>query len=61
MKLKSKWKKEDLNTFDKLLAQSELNGFDNYNRNIGRLKLNKWLEQWTKKAKDEMFNIIKDW
>ena len=53
--------KKDLKEFDRLLTKSELKGFDNYNRNIGRMELNKWLQGFTKKTADEMFEKIKDW
>lgn len=59
--VKNKYTKKDLKEFDRLLSLTELNGFDNYERNIGRLELNKWLEQWSEKTKKEMFEKIKDW
>ncbi len=55
---KDKWTKKDVQEFDRLLTESELKGMGNYKRNIGRLRLNKWLEQWTVKAKDDMWQIV---
>jgi len=61
MKLKTKYTYDDLKEFDRLLTKSELKGFDNYARNIGRLELNKFLDQFDKNTQDLMFEQIKEW
>jgi len=60
MQLKNKFTKKDIKEFDRLLCKTELTGFDNYNRNIGRMELKEWLKQWTEEAKDAMWKIVKD-
>jgi len=58
---KAKFTKQELHEFDSLVTQSELKGFDNYARNIGRLKLNAFIEKHGQKKCDAMWEIIKDW
>ena len=50
--------KKDIEKFDKLLEQSEQKGFNNYNRNIARLDLQKFLDQFTKEEQTEMAKLI---
>lgn len=50
--------KNDIETFDKLLTQAESKGFDNYNRIVGRLDLQKFLSKFTKEEQDEMAQKI---
>ena len=61
MSLKTEYDFSDLREFDRLLRETERKGFNDFRRNIGRMKLNEWLEQWDKKTADEMFEQIKDW
>ena len=49
---------EDVKTFSRLLAESEQTGFDNYNRNIARLDLQKFLSHFTEQEQDEMAKKI---
>ena len=49
---------KDIKRFDKLLAQCELKGFDNYIRNIARLDLKMFLSKFTKKEQDKMAKKI---
>lgn len=58
---KIKYTKNDLKEFDRLLRLTEIPYIGDYRRNIGRLVLNKWLEQWSEKTRNEMFEKIKDW
>ena len=48
----------DIRIFDRLLTQSELKGFNNYKRNIGRIKLQKFLSKFTQEEQDEMAKKI---
>ena len=50
--------KKDIKKFDELLSESELRGFDNYIRNIGRLNLQEFLSKFTKKEQNEMAKVI---
>jgi hypothetical protein len=61
MNLKETYNQDDLKEFDRLLKKTEQKGFNNYARNLGRLELNKWLEQFTKECANQMFEKIKDW
>jgi hypothetical protein len=58
---KIKFTRKELEEFDDLVTQSELKGFDNYARNIGRLRLNAFVEKHGKAKCDAMWEIIKDW
>ena len=58
--MKNTFNKKDVEMFDELLTKAELTGMSNYRRNIGRLKLDKWLTGFTQKAKDAMWLIVKD-
>jgi len=48
----------DVKRFDELLTASEQHGFDNYNRNIARLDLDKFLSGFTQQEQDEMAKKI---
>lgn len=61
MSLKKTYTEKDLYRFDRLLRKTELKGFDNYRRNMGRIELKQWLEGFTKETQDNMFAIVKDW
>lgn len=61
MALKTEYDFSDLRKFDELLKETERKAPNDYRRNIGRMKLTKWLEQFEKKTADEMFEKIKDW
>jgi len=50
--------KKDVRKFSELLEEAELRGFDNYRRNIGRIKLSKFLSKFTEKEQDEMAGKI---
>ena len=50
--------KKDIKRFDELLTKSELKGFDNHNRIIGRLDLQQFLSKFTKEEQDEMAQKI---
>jgi len=52
------WTKKDLETFDRLLTKCEVRGFDNYNRNIARLELQSFLNNFTEKEQNEMAKKI---
>ena len=49
---------KDLKIFDELLTQSELKGFGNYKRNIGRLDLKLFLSKFTEKEQTQMAKKI---
>jgi hypothetical protein len=57
---KKNYTRKDIKQFDRMLTKAELKGFDNYNRNIGRVELQDWLKGFTESAKDEMWQIVKD-
>lgn len=61
MQLKTEYDFSDLREFDRLLKLTEIKTPNDYRRNMGRMELSKWLEQWDKKTADEMFEKIKDW
>lgn len=56
--MKNKFTKKDVEMFDHLLEEAELPGMGNYRRNIGRLKLTKFLSQFTQEAQDKMAKKI---
>jgi len=59
--IKINYTQEELIEFDRLVTQSELKGFDNYRRNMGRMRLAKFIEKHGKEKCDAMWEIIKDW
>lgn len=62
MSLKTTYTEKDLKEFDILLSASEQMGVEKgYNRPLARIKLNKFLSEFTKETQDEMFSKIKDW
>ena len=61
MPLKTEYDFSDLREFDRLLKLTEIKTPNDYRRNMGRMELSKWLEQWDKTIADEMFEKIKDW
>lgn len=50
--------KKDVKRFNELLRQAELKGFNNYNRNIARIKLTAFLKCFSKKDQNEMAKKI---
>ena len=56
--MKNKFTKKDVETFDYLLEEAELPGMGNYRRNMGRLRLMKFLEGFTQEAQDKMAKKI---
>ncbi|KKL10838.1 hypothetical protein LCGC14_2551820 [marine sediment metagenome] len=55
---KKTYTKKDLIRFDKLLCMTE--SLNNFTRICGRLDLAEWLQGFTKKTTDKMFEKIKD-
>jgi len=49
---------KDVKKFDRLLTKAESPGFDNYNRNIARLDLQKFLSRFTNDEQEEMAKKI---
>ena len=47
--------KKDYHKFKELRDECSLKGFDNYKRNIGRLKMTEFLKKFSKKDQDIMF------
>ena len=60
MKSKVKYTQNKLKEFDNLVRQSELKGFNNYLRNIGRIRLSRFIGKHGKEKYDAMWEIIKD-
>jgi len=58
---KIKYTKKELEEFDRLVTQSDLKGMGNFGRNIGRMRLSRFVENHGKKKCDAMWKIIKDW
>ena len=50
--MKTKYTEEDIKEFDRLVTKSEQKGFDNYDRNIGRMELETWLKGFNEETKE---------
>ena len=53
--MKKSYNEKDYKKFVELRDQCDLIGFDNYNRNIGRLNMTTFLKGFDKKTQDKMF------
>lgn len=60
--LKTAYTDKDLKTFDKLLSASERGGVERgYNRPLARIKLQRFLAEFTEDTQKKMFEKIKNW